>query len=162
MFKILGNDGNEYGPVAADTVRQWLREGRANAQTLVQSGDGRWLALGSLPEFAPQFVGATPASSFASTQPQNHPLAIIGFILSLISVSLGLCCCYGLPFNLVGITLSAVGLSQIRRQPARYSGRGLALAGLILGIVSLLLGAALLILGVALSWEDIQRDLQNL
>jgi len=67
-----------------------------------------------------------------------------------------------LPFNLVGITLSAVGLSQIRRQPARYSGRGLALAGLILGIVSLLLGAALLILGVALSWEDIQRDLQNL
>ena len=31
MYKILGGDGKEYGPVLADTLRQWVREGRANA-----------------------------------------------------------------------------------------------------------------------------------
>ena len=47
MYKILGGDGKEYGPISADTLRQWVSEGRANAQTQVQvEGGTGWTALG--------------------------------------------------------------------------------------------------------------------
>lgn len=52
MFKIIGADGKEYGPVTSDQVRQWIREGRANAQTRVlPEGATDWTALGDFPEF---------------------------------------------------------------------------------------------------------------
>lgn len=52
MFKIIGADGKEYGPVTSDQVRQWIRDGRANAQTRVQpEGAVDWTTLGDLPEF---------------------------------------------------------------------------------------------------------------
>lgn len=52
MFKIIGADGREYGPVTGDQLRQWIREGRANAQSRVQpEGAADWITLGELPEF---------------------------------------------------------------------------------------------------------------
>ena len=52
MFKIIGADDREYGPVTGDQVRQWIREGRANAQTRIQpEGSTDWTTLGSLSEF---------------------------------------------------------------------------------------------------------------
>lgn len=162
MFKILANDGREYGPVPADTVRQWVREGRANAQTQVQAvGAGTWVALVTVPELAAA-LGAAPPQWPVQSRPQTNALAVIGFISSLVSITIGLCCCYGLPFNIVGVVLSGIALAQIRRDPSRYAGRGFALAGLIIGLFSFVLVAVLLALGVALSWEDIQRDLNQL
>ena len=35
MYKIIGADGNEYGPITTEQLRQWLAEGRVNAQTKV-------------------------------------------------------------------------------------------------------------------------------
>jgi len=53
MYKIIGADGREYGPVTTEQLRQWIREGRANAQTKVQAeGSTDWKALGAIPEFA--------------------------------------------------------------------------------------------------------------
>lgn len=61
MFKILASDGKEYGPVAGDQLRQWIREGRAGGPTQVlREGDANWQALQSLPEFADIFQ-APPA-----------------------------------------------------------------------------------------------------
>jgi hypothetical protein len=158
MYKILGGDGKEYGPISADQLRQWVAEGRANSQTMVQApGTTEWKPLASLPGFFPLSV---PSTSFLP--PQNSPLALAGFICSIISVTFGLCCCYGVPFNLVGIGLSIAGLVQVRNQPERFQGRGLAIAGLILGVLSILLGVLFLILGVALNWSDIQKELQTL
>ena len=71
MYKILGGDGKEYGPIPADTLRQWVNEGRANADTQVQAEGGTgWTALGQLAEFAPLFTAPPPppgASSPSST-----------------------------------------------------------------------------------------------
>lgn len=66
MYKIIGADRKEYGPVSADQVRQWIREGRANAQTQVQPQDGTdWKPLGSIAEFAALFAPPPPdAPSF--------------------------------------------------------------------------------------------------
>ena len=158
MFNVIGADGKQYGPVSADQIRQWVAEGRANSQTMVQApGDAGWRPLASLPEF---FALSVPPTS--GLPAQNSPLAIAGFICSLVSVTFGLCCCYGVPFNLVGIGLSIAGLVQVRNQPERFQGRGLAIAGLILGILSILLGVLFLILGVALNWSDIQKELHTL
>ena len=40
MYRILGGDGKQYGPVDADTLRQWIADGRANAQTQVFAEGG--------------------------------------------------------------------------------------------------------------------------
>ena len=53
MYKIIGADQKQYGPVSADEVRQWIAEGRANGQTLIQAeGQADWRPLSSFPEFA--------------------------------------------------------------------------------------------------------------
>ena len=65
-----------------------------------------------------------PMSDFHSQVPQKtNGLAIAGFVTSL-------ACC-----SPVGIVLSAIGLSQINKDPTQ-TGKGLATAGLIIGIVS--------------------------
>src|SRR2546430_689288 len=61
MYRILGADRKEYGPVSADDIRVWIREGRANGQTLACSEGGAWQPLSSFPEFA-QALGPAPAS----------------------------------------------------------------------------------------------------
>ena len=35
MYKIIGADGKEYGPITSEQLRQWMAEGRANLQTRV-------------------------------------------------------------------------------------------------------------------------------
>lgn len=61
MYKIIGADQKEYGPVTADQIRQWIAEGRANAQTMVRrEGETEWKPLSGYPEFAPS-LGAAPA-----------------------------------------------------------------------------------------------------
>ena len=53
MYKIIGGDQKEYGPVTADQLRQWVAEGRVNLQTRVQAeGATEWKTVGELPEFA--------------------------------------------------------------------------------------------------------------
>lgn len=75
MFKIIGADGKEYGPVTAEQLRQWIAENRANAQTPVQAeGAARWQRLGELPEFAGALAdrgaGAPPPPLEAAPDPE--------------------------------------------------------------------------------------------
>jgi hypothetical protein len=61
MYKIIGADGKEYGPVTTEQLRQWITEGRTNAHTQVQSeGSTEWKPLGTLPEFAGVFAATQP------------------------------------------------------------------------------------------------------
>ena len=72
MYKIIGADGQPYGPVSADQLRRWIVEGRANGQTLVQpEGAQDWKALSLLPEFAADLKAPSPAPPLVS-----HPLAM--------------------------------------------------------------------------------------
>jgi hypothetical protein len=53
MFHLLGSDGKEYGPVSAEVIRQWLREGRAGGTTLTRTvASTAWQPLSALPDFA--------------------------------------------------------------------------------------------------------------
>jgi hypothetical protein len=177
MYKIIGADQKEYGPVSGDELRKWMAEGRANGQTLVQEDGGSWKPLSSCPEFgasvpspAPPLAPPPPGLAPAVITPpppsitpvsRTHVMAVAGLVMGILSVTLGLCCCYGLPFNLLGIVFSAVALVQIKNDPEHYQGRGLAIAGLALSVLSFLLVGLLLVIGVAFSWGDIMRGLKR-
>src|SRR5438105_2078355 len=53
MYKIIGGDRKEYGPVSVDELRHWIAEGRLNGQSLaLAEGSVEWRTLSSFPEFA--------------------------------------------------------------------------------------------------------------
>jgi hypothetical protein len=148
MYRVLGADQKEYGPVGAAELRQWIAEGRANGQSLVKAeGTAEWRQLATLPEFAADLPPA-PAYTVPSspTQPAILPtrtngLAIAGFVLSLMGF---LCCCCSPTLYIPGLIFSAIGLSQINGDPTQ-NGRGLAIAGIILAVLGLLLSGGFLI-----------------
>jgi hypothetical protein len=158
MYKIVGADQKEYGPVTEEQLRQWIAEGRANGQTIARLGDGPWKPLATFPEFASALgappvgsglIGAPlpPLSSYAGTAttavPVTNGLAIGGLICSI----LGLLCC-GPVFSTLGLVLSVIGLAQIKDHPARYTGRGMALAGIILAVIGYAFFAFLVFTGI--------------
>ncbi len=60
MYKIIGGDQKEYGPISADQIRQWITEGRLNAHTKAQAeGSPDWKPLSEFLEFAEALGRAT-------------------------------------------------------------------------------------------------------
>jgi hypothetical protein len=162
MYTIVGADGREYGPATADQLRQWLAEGRANAQTKVRvEGSTDWKLLSQLEEFFPKPAPApvpaplaAPAPFSVTPVPRTNPLAVTGMVLGILSIAFA-CCCYGLPFNIAGILFSSVALSQIKNDPLNQQGKGMATAGLVLSIVSIVLAGLVLALGLASRWTHL-------
>jgi len=94
-FFIIGGDGKEYGPKSEEEIRDWIAQGRlnANSQTKLE-GENEWRALGSRPEFSdapktdlPPMPGQFPA------QPVSQPIGgqIPNYLPYAIAVTL--CCC---------------------------------------------------------------------
>jgi TM2 domain-containing membrane protein YozV len=53
MYKIIGSDGQSYGPASLEQLQRWLAENRIRVDTLVQpEGSQEWKPLGSFPELA--------------------------------------------------------------------------------------------------------------
>lgn len=81
MYRILGGDGNEYGPVPAEFVIQWINEGRAAAHTQVKlEGSTEWKPLLTFPEFAAALAakaspGAPPMPAASATLLANEIIA---------------------------------------------------------------------------------------
>ena len=140
MYKVIGVDQKQYGPVSADQVRQWIAEGRVNAQTQAQiEGAADWKTLREFPEFAGSFPAPPPTApppfprGSASQSGSENDMAVAGFILSLV----GFFCC-GFLFSTLGLVFSCVALRPDERQsPAPEP--GLAIAGIVLALVKFLL-----------------------
>ncbi len=95
MYRIIGADGQPYGPVSADQLRRWLEERRVNAQTLVQvEGAQDWKPLATFSEFAadlrsppPPTLGAPAAPSGSDPRASNKIAAgICGILLGSLGV----------------------------------------------------------------------------
>ncbi|HWY75492.1 MAG TPA: DUF4339 domain-containing protein [Verrucomicrobiae bacterium] len=82
MYKIIGGDQTEYGPVSAEQLRQWIAEGRADSNTQVQlEGTNEWRPLRDFPEFAASFATAQPMPTpgpSAGYAPPVAPLPVMG------------------------------------------------------------------------------------
>jgi len=89
MYKIIGADGKEYGPVSADQMRQWLNEGRVNKETRVLAADSTdWKPLGEVPEL----VSVLPPLQSLTTPPGFAPqVEVPNYLVQAILVTL--CCC---------------------------------------------------------------------
>jgi hypothetical protein len=153
MYKILGQDGKEYGPVNADTLRQWLTQGRLNAQTRVcAEGATEWKPLAEFPELALIPMASTPSAAAPAAQPlaqaslpvpaQQTGLAIASLVLGIISVLSIMC--GGILLGLPAIITGHMAVGRARRSPAVYGGKGMAIAGLALGYFSLVLTALMI------------------
>jgi len=155
MYKIIGSDQTQYGPVAADQVRQWIAEGRLDASSLLQpEGATDWKPLGAFPEFAavvaaippttPPAISAAPGGS--PLHPKNNTMAVAGFVMGVLSVLIGWLCCLAFLLSPLGIIFSVIGITQIKRKPAEQTGKRLAVAGIALSVLGIIVSVLLFVL----------------
>ena len=145
MYKIIGADQKEYGPVTADQLRQWLAEGRVNPQTQVlPEGATEWTTLGALPEFAtassaaPPTLPSFPAPASAAAALVAGPAiglivtAILGALVQMVSLIRLLLVHNSMPVN-----------SQMPGQAwvAMLSGP----IGVVISIIAILMGVVILL-----------------
>ena len=168
MYRIIGADGREYGPITAAQLLEWIAEGRANALTRAKAeGSDLWKPLTEHVEFAAAVARfppalAAPAPIYVAPAPRTNSLATASLVMGLLAMTCGLCCCYGMPFNLLGIVFSLIALGQIRDDPHSQQGRGVAIAGLVLSLLSLAMAALFLVFGLAISASDISHKLERI
>lgn len=143
MYKIIGTDGKEYGPVTLEQFRVWVTQSRVNPQTQVKpEGAAEWSLAGNIPELTALFAAAgsaaaipplTPLSpgSVPLTQPATG-LAITSLVLGILSLF-----CGGIFTGIPAAICGHIARSRAQRMPAVFGGSGFALAGLILGYVGI-------------------------
>jgi prepilin-type processing-associated H-X9-DG protein len=147
MYKIIGSDQVEYGPVTADQVGEWIAQGRINAQTRMQAeGSPDWKAVQDFPEFAAALGRLTAAPPASGPPPlrvteagpvKTSRMAIWSLVLGILSiVSCGVTLLITAP---VGLILGLVSMSKIRKSQGRLTGRGIALAGTIVSGIAIVL-----------------------
>ncbi len=106
MYKIIGADGKEYGPVSVQQMQQWLAEGRLNQQSKVlPEGQEDWKTVAEIPELANAPTGT--AMPRLPSQPVSGDLP--NYLWQSIVVTL--CCC--LPFGVVAIVYAAQVKSKL-------------------------------------------------
>lgn len=146
MFKIIGADQKEYGPVTVDQINQWIIQGRVNGQTKAKTDGGEWKTLGEFPEFAaalgnrvsPGPTAAPPPTIGAPMPPVSSPAKTSSLaVCSLIFGCIGLFTC-GIS-SVVGLILGILAMSKVKKSNGALTGHGIALAGTIVSGVFLLM-----------------------
>jgi Domain of unknown function (DUF4190)/GYF domain 2 len=171
IYKIIGEDGKEYGPATPEQIRQWVAEGRVEHRTpIFVDGAKDWNFVGLLPEFAGLFAATStppppiappkPGISTAGRMATTNSFAVTGMVCGILSLML-CCCCGGFPFNILGLIFSLIALSQIKASPELHEGRGLAIAGLILSIASLLIGVVGMLFNLAMNQPHVSWNVSG-
>jgi hypothetical protein len=95
-------------------------------------------------ESPPAWVPPPPPVPFRGvTRPAQQGLAVGSLIFGIISITFGWIC-GGPIFGLLAVVLGGVALTQIKKNPQQYTGKPIAVAGLITGGISLLVNLALI------------------
>jgi hypothetical protein len=142
MFKIRGSDQNEYGPVPAEVVLQWLTANRVSRQTLARAeGTTDRKPLSEFPEFQSAVAAqsslpppvAGPSSPAGAPVQRRQGMAIASLILGICGIT-----CFSLIAGIPAVILGHIAYNRSRKLPSLYGGSGLAITGLVLGYLSLL------------------------
>jgi hypothetical protein len=155
-YKILASDGQEYGPVAADQVRQWIADGRVERKTPVfVTGAQDWAFLEAVPELAAIYAKAAPpvlSAGMAKPKtggglnviiPYKNVRALTAYYLGVFSAIPIL----GMPLGFAALTLGILGL-RFRRKNPEAGGAVHAWIGIVAGGFFGLAYLALIILGL--------------
>ena len=88
MYKIIGADGKEYGPVSADLLRDWIQQGRVSLHTQARlEGSTDWKPLSGFPEFSA--ISAAPPLMSAPIKDERASKKIAAGICGILLGALG-------------------------------------------------------------------------
>lgn len=79
---------------------------------------------------------------------QDQTLPTIGMVLGILSVLL-ICCYGGFYFGLAALIIGFIGMSNVNKDPERYGGKGLAIAGMIMGGISFAFAVIAILIAIA-------------
>jgi hypothetical protein len=161
MYKIIGANQAEYGPVSVEQLRQWIAEGRINAQTPAQAaGETGWKPISTFPEFAASFPSAAapppplgaPSAPSPFASPAGRPGALnavngpaIGLmVVAILSIAYSgfsiIWNAFGVPFAnlnaMEGMNLPAQNV-EVMRALQSMSGT----MGIVIGVIQIALAA---------------------
>ncbi|MFZ4764132.1 MAG: GYF domain-containing protein [Roseimicrobium sp.] len=185
IMYYVGSNGQQTGPYSVEQLTEMATAGQLRETDLVwREGMAGWEPartvegvfsaapglsspgdLGTAPPPVPAaapYAEATLLPPLGATAPRQNPLAVAGLVLGIFSVTLGLCCCSGIPFSLSGLVCSIIALNQIKADPSNQTGRGLALGGLWCSIANLVLAVLLMAIGFAsLNTKKVEELMQK-
>jgi len=120
---------------------------------------GQDQSYGQPPAYPPPPPGA-PGGYGPSAGPQKRsPLAIVALVTGIIAV---LPCCWSFPvFAIVALVTGFIGKKQIDESQGQIPGRGMALAGIILGAVAIVIAIVYWILFAAGVFDDISYNFET-
>jgi hypothetical protein len=84
----------------------------------------------------------TPATTTPGASAKFNTLAIVGFVLAFV-------------VNIAGVVVSFIALSQIKKTGER--GRGLAIAGIVIGLLSIVFGILYFVLVLPVAMEQMNN-----
>lgn len=147
--------GAHAGPVTFHDLQRMAARGEIGPDSLVwKSGMAGWVASRQLPDLVFPVQGAV--TSVSAVPPQNYPAPGISVYsntlprtsgLAIASLVLGILVLCGIG-SLLATIFGAVSLGQISRSNGTLTGKGMAVAGLVLGIIGLGLFAFLFFQGM--------------
>jgi hypothetical protein len=173
---FVAKNGQQTGPYTLEQLRQMAAAGQLLRTELVwREGMAEWQAAetvvgvfdGTGGGGAPAVTGGAATGWAPATRaglPRTNPMALTGMILGITSLPAVLCCSFlSTPLSVGGIVCALIAFNQIKANPQRESGRGMAHAGLWCSAASLGLTVVMLVFGLALggieSWDSMLEDL---
>lgn len=150
----IARDGKQLGPFSLEEINRQLAAGTLSlTDNAWYEGASGWAPLSTVPGVtgvasttaatptAAPSVAATPAAAASGpvvpttvvVAAPTEPLAIWSLVLSLVGL-LGFCC-GGPILGIAGVVCGHLGLSKINANP-QLQGRGLAMAGLVIGYIA--------------------------
>ena len=110
-YRIIGADLREYGPVDVEEIREWINEGRADANTLVcEMDEKQWIRLRDLPMVAGDLPNSAQKITSGMSKTGDGTIQI-SYLLPAILCTL-FCC---LPFGIAGIVFAAQANSKAQQ-----------------------------------------------
>ena len=93
----------------------------------------------------PQNLQQQQMNSPMRIQSQNQTLPTVSLILGILSIFVG-CFLGGIPLGALAVVTGAIGLNNEKKDPSKYGGRGLAIAGIVTGVVGFFISVFIILL----------------
>jgi hypothetical protein len=140
------HDSAEMGPLAAPQMFRAIELGQVQPDDFVWSeGMNGWRKLQDVPELARLLKGVHEAASSGGGGIKMAPMAVASFVLGVVGMTV-------LPFlgSVLAVVFGHVALRQVHASQGKQGGKGLAIAGLIMGYLVIIPGVIFFIVFVAI------------
>lgn len=128
------NDGELLSRIADEPPTVVMDRARTTNQT---NWDTQYAPPAAWPGNQQQQVTPPAFGQMQAFSSPNQSLAIISLSLGISGLVIGWCCSLGLLLSPGAMITGLIALSQIKKDPSKYGGRGFAIAGIVSGAIFL-------------------------